>query len=314
MSFPTVASLVVALRQLRLLEPDQLVQLHRQKGAADPKALAKELIRLGWLTPYQVNVLFQGRGKDLVLGQYVLLERLGEGGMGEVFKARHAKLGRVVALKVIRRERVAKEDAVRRFRREIQAVAQLSHPNIVLAFDADEAGDHHFFVMEYVEGTDLAKLVKKGGPLPVRDACLYVQQAALGLQHACERGMVHRDIKPHNLLLTASGGTVKLLDLGLARLVDTGMEDHSGTLTRDQSIMGTPDYIAPEQARDARKADVRSDLYSLGCTLYHLLTGVVPFPEGTLTEKLLQHQLDEPRPVEELRPGVPPGVGAMVRP
>ena len=182
-----------------------------------PRALAGELIRRGWLTPYQVNQLLQGRGRDLLLGSYVLLERLGEGGMGQVFKARNWKLGRVVALKLIRKERLDNPDAVRRFQREIRAAAQLDHPNIVRAFDADEVDGTHLLVMEYVEGTDLAKLVKKDGPLPVDKACDYCRQAALGLQHAYERGLVHRDIKPHNLLLTP-GGVVKILDMGLARL------------------------------------------------------------------------------------------------
>ena len=202
--------------------------------------------------------------------------------MGEVFKARHPKLGRVVALKLIRKERLDNPAAVRRFHREVQAAAQLEHPHIVRAYDADEAGDLHYFVMEYVEGTDLARLVKRDGPLTVDRACDYVRQAALGLQHAYERGMVHRDIKPANLLLTAKGDVVKVLDMGLARL-DRPEKDAgaSSTLTQEGAVMGTPDYIAPEQARDSHTVDIRADLYSLGCTLYFLLAGRVPFPGGT---------------------------------
>ncbi len=279
----------------------------------DPRTLAGELVRRGWLTPYQVNQLFQGRAAQLVLGPFLLLERLGEGGMGQVFKARHRKLGRLVALKVIRKERLSHPDAVRRFRREIQAAAQLSHPNIVLALDADEHEGTHFFAMEYVQGTDLAKHVKQVGPLPVAQAWEYVRQTALGLQHAFERGLVHRDIKPHNLLLMPQTGTVKVLDMGLARLRSESPDEASCTaLTAEGTMMGTPDYVAPEQAMDARSADIRADLYSLGCTFYFLLTGRVPFPGGSLMEKLFRHQNEQPRPVRDYRPDVPPPVAAVV--
>src|SRR5262249_33547527 len=154
----------------------------------------------GWLTPYQANQLLPGRGQELVLGSYILLERLGEGGMGQVFKARHRNLGRTVAVKLIRKERLDNPDAIKRFEREVRAAAALGHPNIVRAYDADRIGGTHLLVMECVEGaTDLGRLVKKNGPLPAEQACEYVRQAALGLQHAYERGLVHRDIKPHNL-------------------------------------------------------------------------------------------------------------------
>src|SRR5262249_54333549 len=160
-----------------------------------------------------------------------------------------------------------------------------AHPNIVAVYDADEVAGTHFFAMEYVEGTDLAKLVKQNGPLPVAVACDYVRQAALGLQHAHEQGLVHRDIKPSNLLLAgkAGGGVVKVLDMGLARLEAAPGEGSDGAdpLTQEGAVMGTPDYVAPEQATDSRRADIRADLYSLGCTLYFLLTGKVPFPGGT---------------------------------
>jgi formylglycine-generating enzyme required for sulfatase activity/tRNA A-37 threonylcarbamoyl transferase component Bud32 len=316
MSVATTADLLSALRRHRLLEPAQLAELGRAP-AADARALARELVKRGWLTPYQVNELFQGRGEGLALGAYVLLEKLGEGGMGAVFKARHRKLGRVVALKRIRKERLGNELAVKRFRRECLAAAQFDHPNVVRAYDADEDGGTHFFVMEYVEGLDLARLVKDKGPLPVAEACDYVRQAALGLQHAHEKGLVHRDIKPHNLLLASRGvhppGLIKVLDLGLARL---GLRDADGEsaspLTQDGALMGTPDYVAPEQARDARSADIRSDLYSLGCTLYHLLAGRVPFGGGTLTEKLLSHQMDPVPDVRRLRPDVPEAVAHVV--
>jgi formylglycine-generating enzyme required for sulfatase activity/tRNA A-37 threonylcarbamoyl transferase component Bud32 len=318
----TTAALLDELRKLRLLPAEQLEEWSRlpQKQNLEPRDLGRQLIERGWLTAYQANQLLQGRGPDLLLGPYLLLERLGEGGMGTVFKARHRTLGRLAALKVIRKERLENPDAVKRFHREVRAAAQLNHPNVVLAFDAAEAGSRTFLVMEYVEGIDLAKLVKAKGPLPVATACEYVRQAALGLQHAHERGLVHRDIKPANLLLAkaspgASGSAplVKVLDMGLARLQESAGGDSSDTLTKTGAVMGTPDFLAPEQARRSHEVDIRADLYSLGCTLYFLLTGQVPFPGGTLTEKLLKHQLEEPVPVEQLRPEVPAGIAAVVR-
>lgn len=317
------------LTQLELLTADQsrqLASLQQRFPAAE--ALGRELERRGWLTSYQLEQLLVHDGKGLVLGPYVLLCALGEGGMGQVFKAWHRRLGRTVALKLIRKERLGNPEAVRRFFREIRAVSQVSHPNIVHAFDADEVGGTHFYAMEYVEGSDLAAVVRGRGPLPVAEACAYVRQTALGLQHAHERGLVHRDIKPHNLLLThahaiatigehspggqdGSYGMVKILDLGLARW-EAAAKDESTTMTREGIVMGTPDYIAPEQARSSGKVDVRADLYSLGCTFYFLLTGQPPFPGGSLTEKLLQHQLEHPTRVDAMRPEVPPGVARIV--
>jgi WD40 repeat protein/tRNA A-37 threonylcarbamoyl transferase component Bud32 len=314
MPLASSADLVKVLRQYRLLDPAQLQEVHGvlQIGFPEPPALARELVQRGWLTPYQVNQLEEGHGHELLLGSYVLLEKLGQGGMGAVFKARNWKLGRPAAVKVIRKERLDNPDTVRRFYREIQAAGQLAHPNIVLAYDADEADGAHFFAMEYVEGTDLARLVKQQGPLPVALACECARQAALGLQHAFEKGMVHRDVKPSNLLLTPAG-VVKVLDLGLARLRHPGDEgDSAGTLTQEGAFIGTLDYIAPEQALDSHTVDIRADLYSLGCSLYFLLTGRVPFL-GTAAEKLLKHQMQEPAPLEELRPDVPPAVAAVVR-
>jgi WD40 repeat protein len=225
-------------------------------------------------------------------------------------------MGRVVALKVIRKEKLRSPEAVRRFYQEVQAAGQLHHPNIVLAFDAGRAGNTHFLSMEYVDGRDLAEAVKEGGPLPVAQACDYIRQAAVGLQHAHERGLVHRDIKPHNLLVTAAngprGGIVKILDMGLARLNQT-LTDRERAVTRTGAVIGTPDFLAPEQALDSRAADIRSDLYSLGCSLYFLLAGRAPFHAESLTQLLLKHQMEEAAPLESIRPDVPPGVLAIVR-
>lgn len=311
----TATPFIDALRQYRLLDSQQLSELSRkiQPKFREPKALGRELLRRGWLTPYQVNQLLQERGQELLLGSYVLLERLGEGGMGQVFKARNWKLGQIVALKVIQPDRLANPNAVKRFQREIRAAASLSHPNIVHALDADHVGSTHMLVMEYVEGTDLSQLVKQSGPVSVRKACEYIRQAALGLQHAHEQGLVHRDIKPSNLLLASQGSVVKILDFGLARLAEGAPGETATCLTQSGLVVGTPDYMAPEQVRDPHSADVRADLYSLGCSLYYLLSGLAPFPDGSATEKVLKHMQEEPRPIEQLRPDLAGEVVAVLR-
>jgi serine/threonine protein kinase len=245
---------------------------------------------------------------------YEILEPLGEGGMGQVYKARQIRLDRIVALKVIHPDYLSNPDAIRRFHREAKVAARLAHPHLVTVFDVDEIACTHFLVMEYVEGTDLGRLVKTRGVLQVTQACDYVRQAALGLEHIHERGLVHRDIKPTNLFLTGNGSHIKVLDMGLARLNQPGPSDRlSDELTQPGAVMGTPAFLAPEQARDSRRVDIRSDIYSLGCTFYYLLTGRVPFPGIGLAEIVVQHQLDEPEPIEKLRPDVPAGVIAIIR-
>jgi serine/threonine protein kinase/tetratricopeptide (TPR) repeat protein len=245
---------------------------------------------------------------------FEILEPLGEGGMGQVYKARQVRLDRIVALKVIHPDYLSNPDAVRRFHREARAAARMAHPHLVTVYDVDEVCGTHFLVMEFVDGSDLGRLVKSQGVLPGAQACEYVRQAALGLQHIHERGLVHRDIKPTNLFLTSNGTLIKVLDLGLARLNQSGPSDQvSAELTQPGAVMGTPAFLAPEQARDSRRVDIRSDIYSLGCTFYYLLTGRVPFPGIGLAEIVVQHQLDEPEPVEKMRPDVPNGVISVVR-
>ncbi len=209
-----------------------------------------------------------------LLGDYELAKKLGQGGMGTVYEARHAKLKRIVALKVLSKSRLANAEAVARFEREMEAVGRLDHPNIVRAMDAREVDGIHFLVMEYVDGLDLAQIVRRMGALSIADACEVVRQAAQGLQCSHENGLVHRDIKPSNLML-ASSGVVKILDLGLAQVQQA--ESTGGQITGVDQVMGTPDYISPEQALQSRSVDIRTDIYSLGATLYHLLAGRPPF-------------------------------------
>ncbi|PQO41979.1 serine/threonine-protein kinase [Blastopirellula marina] len=244
--------------------------------------------------------------------RYRIIRRLGQGGMGVVYQAQHKLMERNVALKVINARLVSSDLAVERFRQEVKAAAKLSHRNIVTAFDAEQAGDAHFLVMEYIDGISLAELIARRKTLPVLHACNYILQAAQGLHHASQRGMVHRDIKPHNLMRTTRG-TIKILDFGLARFATEGDGDASDPgLTADFTALGTPDYMAPEQARDSKRADVRSDLYSLGCTLYYLLSGQVPFPDGTAFEKVIGHCERQPRPLSDFREDIPTEVVQIV--
>jgi serine/threonine-protein kinase len=330
----SVAALIDGLRQQQLVSQAQLDTIvgDLQRRFPDPRALGKELLERGWLTAYQLNQLAMGHGADLVMGPYRVLERLGEGGMGQVFKARHQRLERIVALKLIRKELLADQEIVSRFYREIQIISGLEHANIIRAYDAGPIGPTHFLAMEYVEGTDLQRLVRQSGPLPPAQACNYVRQAALGLQYAHEKGLVHRDIKPSNLLLlgarsaskgdhgvASSVGVIKILDLGLARLhrnaVNNDSTSEGGTQTLTPAggvMMGTPDYAAPEQALDFHQADIRADIYSLGCTLFFLLSGQPPFAGGTIMQRLWRHQA-EPPVLDKLSRDTPTELMALLR-
>ena len=244
--------------------------------------------------------------------RYRIIKQLGAGGMGVVYQAEHRLMERPVALKVISAQLVNSDVAVDRFRLEVKAAAQLSHRNIVTAYDAEQAGDLHFLVMEFIAGMSLSELVQRRGKLSVLHACNYVMQAAQGLQHALENGMVHRDIKPHNLMRTPKG-TIKILDFGLARFARRQSATEQAGLTGDNATLGTPDYIAPEQARDSRRADIRADIYSLGCTLYFLLAGRPPFPGGSAMEKVVAHVERDPTPLAEQREDVPDEVIRIVQ-
>jgi serine/threonine protein kinase len=332
----TVAGFMEPLRRYQLLAPNQLEELRRAGLASfpDARALAWEVLRRDWLTPFQVSQILQGVAQELVVGPYLLLERLGEGGTGQVFKACHRNMRRVVALKLIRKDRLADREVVGRFSREMQVVSKLSHPNVVHAFDAGPIGQSLFLVMKYVPGVDLQKLVEQRGPLAVAQACDLIAQAADGLQHVHEQGLVHRDIKPSNLLVTnvksqgvggpessdknrgdsAAAPCVKILDLGLARLAQPldAEENATSILTPTGAAMiGTPNYMAPEQAGDFHTADIRADIYSLGCTFYFLLTGQPPFPGGTLAQKIVKHMQAEPPALA--RPDAPPALALVLR-
>jgi hypothetical protein len=313
------------LRQSRLLSDQQVAAVANEfSGREASQAIATSLISRGWLTPFQARRLAEGQGAGLVLGQYHLLEEAGQGGFGRVYKALHAVMGRVVAVKVISPEAAEEAQARSWFKREVRAATQLYHPNIVMAYDANEAEGLLFLVMEYVDGSDLETLVKCQGPLPVGLACEMMRQAARALQYAHEREMVHRDIKPANLLIPRGPGApaagsptagppvvVKVVDFGLARLHRSPGANSLPSQT-EKRFLGTPDYVSPEQVRDASAVDIRSDLYSLGCTFYYALIGRKPFRGETVFETVLKHLEEEAQPVRAIRPEIPATVSAIV--
>jgi serine/threonine protein kinase len=334
MSIPNVETLLAILQRMQVLTPQEVQDVARELGPhfADPYDLARYLAEIDWLTPYQVRQLFSDRWEDLMIGPYLILDRLGEGGVSEVFKAWDTVMGRIVALKVLHQHLTDCPAAVRALQRELQAVTLLSHPNIIRTYEANQVGDLRYFAMEFVEGLDLERYVRRFGPLPIEEACEYVRQVATGLQHAHQLGLVHRDIKPANLFLSVPGGgwngesffdrrtadsVIKILDWGLARIrLDGGSATDPAGLDADAEkgmLIGTADYIAPEQTSDPCLVDIRADIYSLGCTLYFLLAGQPPFRGGSLIQKLLQHQEAERPQLCEVRPEVPEEVAAVVQ-
>ncbi|HVK12850.1 MAG TPA: serine/threonine-protein kinase [Gemmataceae bacterium] len=276
------------------------------------RTVARHLVETGKLTRFQASRLLRGKTEGFQFGQYRILEELGRGGMGRVYKAVHQAMGRFVALKLLAPDLTRTDKARTLFQREVKAAAKLHHPNIVTAYDAYHDGDRYFLVMEFVDGPNLSQLVRERGPLPVEQACEYIRQTAIGLGYAHAMGLVHRDVKPANLLVqqTPGGPQVKILDFGLA-IITTG-EEAALSQTASTGVPGTPDYMAPEQAKDHLAVDGRADLYSLGCTFYFLLTAEVPFPGGTALEKVTRHGSEAPRAVQSLRPEIPDAVATVV--
>ncbi len=304
---------------LRNLDESGLSAIEEGRSAAGNVAapsgstIAARLVSSGVLTAFQAKAVLQRRFADLRMGNYDILDKLGVGGMGTVFKARHRRMKRLVALKVLTTAAAQSAAFTQRFQREVETIAKLHHPNVVMAFDADEAELGPFLIMEFVDGRDLAIDVERGGPLAVADAVDCIVQAARGLECAHGLGIVHRDIKPSNLLRDTHG-VVKVADLGLARLNGpSGDSAENSSLTQAGSVLGTIDYMAPEQAVDSASVDARVDIYSLGCTLYFLLAGRAPFQAGSIMALLLKHREAEIPSLMAIRPDVPPELDKAYR-
>jgi serine/threonine protein kinase len=307
---------LASVRQSQLVAPEVLgAWLEKMAGPGGspqgPEQLAEGMVRDGLLTNFQAKQLLRSRWQGFLIGgKYRVLELLGVGGMGRVFLCEHVRMRNLVAVKVLPPEGLSEPTALERFNREARAAANLVHPNLVRAFDIDDDGQFHFLVLEYVYGTTLHQLVARKGPLPVPFAAEVIRQAALGLQHAHEHGLVHRDVKPGNILLDHAG-TVKVLDLGLARF----FRDTADHLTEEQEgtiILGTADYLAPEQALDSHAVGAPADVYSLGATFYFCLTGQAPFEEAPLAQKMIWHQVRQPPAIHASRSDVPPQLEEVV--
>jgi len=315
---PSREEFVARLRAAGVVDGDRLARFEpdgaARESAADGAEMARRLVESGELTPFQAETLLRDGNCRLRFGEYVVVDRLGAGGMGEVYRARHLRMDRVVALKIPAEKSLRSPDAVKRFEREVKAAARLVHPNIVTAYDAGTQDGAPYLVMEYVDGEDLSTRVRRRGPASVGQAVDVVRQAACGLAFAHARGIVHRDIKPANLLLD-SAGTVKILDMGLARLElpSGGGGEHGDGLTEIGQVMGTADYMAPEQTEDTSRADAKADVYSLGCTLYRLLTGETPYRGATPMAKYLEHRERTIPSLRAARPEVPAELDDLFR-
>jgi len=271
------------------------------------RRLARQAVQQNFLTLWQAQQLLAGRTSGFRVDRYLLLELIGQGGMGRVYLARDTRLNRLVALKILAPERMNNSRAVERFKREARVGAQLQHENLVRIYDFGQANGRFFLVMEYIEGKTIGALITAQGPMPAPTAARLTWQIALGLEHAHRKGLIHRDVNPYNVLVTHEG-VAKLADLGLA--IDLAEDER---VTREGATVGTFDYVAPEQARHSHAADIRSDIYSLGCTLYHMIAGQVPFPSPSLPEKLFAHQALEPTPLNQLIPDIPVGFVEIVQ-
>jgi eukaryotic-like serine/threonine-protein kinase len=286
---------------------EAIVPAKREIAEHLDRRLARQAVQSRALTLWQAQQLLAGRTSGFKVDRYVLLDLIGQGGMGRVYLARDIRLNRRVALKILSPERVNNPRAIARFQREARVGAQLQHENLVRIYDFGESNGRYYLVMEFIEGKTIGTLISEQGPMSPASSVRLVRQVALGLEHAHRKGLIHRDVNPYNILVTRDG-TAKLADLGLA--IDLADDDR---VTREGATVGTFDYVAPEQARHSHSADIRSDIYSLGCTLYHMCAGQVPFPSPSLTEKLIAHQALEPTPLDKLVRGIPPGLAAIVQ-
>jgi eukaryotic-like serine/threonine-protein kinase len=303
----TVDDLLKLIRKSGMIEEprmDAYMERLRLAGpiTIDVRKLAGGMVRDGVLTYFQAEQFMLGKWRGFTIGKYKLLERIGFGGMGQVFLCEHMYMRRRVAIKVLPPAKAEEPAALGRFYREARAAAALDHPHIVRTHDIDQDGNLHFLVMEYVDGSSMLEIIKKKGPMAIDRACHYIWQSAQGLDHAYRVGVIHRDIKPGNILVDRFGIS-KILDMGLARFYNS--DDDMLTKKYDEkSVLGTADYVAPEQTINSHDVDVRADIYSLGATFYFLLAGHPPFPEGTISQKLIAHQTRNPTPIDQLRPDV----------
>ncbi|MCS6863803.1 MAG: protein kinase [Gemmataceae bacterium] len=311
----SVDELLQLIRQSGVLSDELLSHYLQQRHQSrplpdDPRQFADEMINDGLLTHFQVEQYLLGKYRGFTIGKYKLLERIGVGGMGQVFLCEHMHLRTRMAIKVLPPAKADQPSALGRFYREARTAGRLNHPHIVRTHDIDQDGNLHYIVMDYVEGTNLMDIVRKFGPLPIARAVSYIRQAAEGLHYAFLNNIIHRDIKPSNILIDRTG-TARILDMGLARFLN----DQTDQLTikyDDKIVLGTADYVAPEQIANSHQVDIRADIYALGGTFYFLLAGHPPFPSGSVSQKLLWHRTKEPTPIQQIRPEVCDGLAAVI--
>lgn len=325
----TVENICGFLIRSRLVSPEDVRSAHQRwleeakDAVANVAQFSRWLIANKYVTEYQASLIVKGHAdaEHFFLNQYQILDRLGRGRMAGVYKAVH-HLGQVVAIKVLPPSKAKKPVLLGRFQREARMAIRLKHANVVRAFQLGEANGLQYLVMEYLEGDTLDEVLQRRRRLPPGEAVRIVYQALLGLQHIHEQGMVHRDLKPSNLMLATAPGKyeadstqkaiVKILDIGLGRAIfEEGTADNV-ELTGEGMLLGTPDYLAPEQARDARSIDIRADIYSLGCVLYHCLTGQPPFPDTNLLSQMVRHATETARPLRDFNPAIPEGLQQII--
>jgi eukaryotic-like serine/threonine-protein kinase len=332
MATPTaaVSDYCTLLSKSKLLPPEEVEAIHKrwkdetQGSDEQVEAFGKFLVSRRIITPWQSAMVQRGRADGFFLDRYKILDQIGKGQMGGVYKAVHS-LGQMVALKILPASRAKDQRVLGRFQREARLLTQLDHPNVVRAFQVGESGGRHFIVMEFLEGETLDEVLSRRKRLPIGEAVRLLRQALDGLQHLHDKRMVHRDLKPSNLMITPAGNkggadstweaTLKIVDIGLGRELfdESAPEGQIDTqLTVEGAVVGTPDYMAPEQAKDARSSDIRADMYSLGCVLYHCITGRTPFPDANIMAQMLRHATENPPPLASAVEGVPAGLQAVL--